>query len=422
MHSAEPLDRRSVNDPSQPAPAAGAWRAEVASRVNSYRARRKSEPGGQDCLALSFDSATDSATGPAAEAPAPDLVGPASLASATVKARKLNPAPNAFDTNYYRRLNAQSLNAAAGPANSAAAPWEPEAGYEAESGAGAIAAGIAWDDIAADNVPCRQEMSPETAEPDDLEFQTVDYGDAGPGRRGIPDAQPETLFEAVSAPPGAAPVAAPALPAQGNLIVFPRPLLEPPLVPQPSRDELAEPVNHRPRILEVPEDIMPAMQGSLFPEIRLDADEPEANAVREPEIEVPLQVAPVGARLMAGLTDGAVVLAAGALFGAIACRALPGVPHAKPFWVALSAVTVLLWAIYQHLFLLYAGRTVGMSLRGIHLRTFDGRVPEWAERRRRARFIVLSLASVALGFLWALVDEDTLCWHDRLSRTFTTFD
>ena len=165
------------------------------------------------------------------------------------------------------------MSAPAVAANSAAMPQEPEAEYEAES-AEAMAAGIAWDDLAADNVPCGQEVSPESTEADDLEFQTVTYADAGPGRCGTADAEPETLFEAASAPPGAAPVA-PALPAQGNLIVFPRPLLEPPLLPQPSRDELAEPVNHRPRILEVPEDIMPAMQGSLFPEIRLDAEEPE---------------------------------------------------------------------------------------------------------------------------------------------------
>lgn len=412
MHSAEPLDRRSVDDPSQPAPAAGAWRAEVASRVNSYRARRKGEAGETDSLALDF--------GPASAAQAPDLgsanLGSANLASAALKARKLNTAPNAFDTNYYRRLNAQAMSAPVVAANSAAMPQEPEAEYEAE----AMAAGIAWDDLAADNVPCGQEVSPESTEADDLEFQTVTYAEAGLDRCGPADAEPETLFEAASASPGAAPV--PALPAQCNLIVFPRPRLEPPLLPQPSRDELAEPVNHRPRILEVPEDLMPAMQGSLFPEIRLDGEEPEGNAVREPEIEVPLQVAPVSARLMAGLTDGVVVLAAGALFGAIACRTLPDVPHTKPFWMALAVVTVLLWGIYQHLFLLYAGRTVGMSMRGIHLSTFDGRVPEWAERRRRARFIVLSFASVALGFLWALVDEDTLCWHDRLSQTFSTFD
>jgi len=90
--------------------------------------------------------------------------------------------------------------------------------------------------------------------------------------------------------------------------------------------------------------------------------------------------------------------------------------------MALGGVTLLLWAVYQHLFLLYAGRTVGMSLRGIHLSTFDGRAPEWAERRRRARFIFISFASVTLGFLWALVDEDTLCWHDRVSQTFPTTD
>jgi uncharacterized RDD family membrane protein YckC len=413
MHSAEPFDRRSVNDPSQPAPAAGAWRAEVASRVNSYRARRKSADGEQDSLALDF--------GPDGEAQAPDL-GSANLASAALKARSLKAAQNAFDTNYYRRLNAQAMSAPAGAANSAAVQQEAEAEYEADSDTEATAADIAWDDIAVDNVPCRQGVSLEATGVDDLKFQTVDYSDAGLDRCGIADAEPGTFFEAASAPPGAAPVAAPVLPLQGNLIVFPRPRLEPPLLPQPSRDELAEPVSRRPRILEVPEDIMPAMQGSLFPEIRLDADEPEVSASRKPEIEVPLQVAPVQARLMAALTDGAVVLAAGALFGAMACRALPEVPHTKPFWMGLAAVTVLLWAVYQHLFLLYAGRTVGMSMRGIHLSTFDGRVPGWAERRRRARFIVLSFASVALGFLWALVDEDTLCWHDRLSQTFSTFD
>jgi uncharacterized RDD family membrane protein YckC len=291
-----------------------------------------------------------------------------------------------------------------------------------------MAARMACDDLAEDNdpaednVPQRQQALPETMEADDLEFQTVSYGDCAPDAPRLADADPATLFEAACVSPVAAPVAAPALPPPGNLIVFPRPLLEPPLVPQPSRDELAEPVNSRPRILEVPEDIMPAMQGSLFPEIRLDADEPEVRASREPEIEVPLRVVPVSARLMAGLTDAAVVMAAEALFGAIACRALPEVPHTKPFWMMLGGLTVLLWAVYQHLFLLYGGRTVGMHMRGIHLSTFDGRVPEWAERRRRARFLCLSLASVSLGFLWALVDEDTLCWHDRLSQTFPTLD
>jgi uncharacterized RDD family membrane protein YckC len=413
MHSAEPFDRRSVNDPSQPSSADAAWRAEVASRVNSYRARRKSE---DDSPALDF--------GPAAEAPRADgsSAASASLGSATLKARKLAAAQNAFDTNYYRRLNAQSLSTTA-PSATALSPTtvganEPEAVHEAERD---TAIAVACDAVTCNAALDETRQHEASVEADDLEFQTVAYADAGPQAQPIPDAESET-FEAASAPPRAAPVAALALPSQGKLIVFPRPRLEPPLLPRPSRDELADPVDHRPRILEVPEDIMPAMQGSLFPEIRLDADEPESCARREPEIEVPLQVAPGPARLMAALTDAAVVIAAGALFGALACRALPEVPHTKPYWMALGGVTVLLWAVYQYLFLLYAGRTVGMSMRGIHLSTFDGRAPEWTERRRRALFTVLSLASVSLGFLWALVDEDTLCWHDRLSQTFPTLD
>jgi uncharacterized RDD family membrane protein YckC len=447
MYSAEPFDRRSVNDPSQPAPADGAWRAEVASRVSSYRARRKSAAGEDNPFALGFGPAAE-AHGPEGASLGPANLGPANpestgsgsadmggrtLAERSLDARNLDasgrtgaarPEPraaahNAFDTRYYRRLNAESMSAMTMGATAAAtapARQEPAAGYEAENRDRMPAA---LEPASLDHEPRPQEAASPAI---DLEFYPGAGSDAGLERDRISDAEAETLFEAEVAPSGAAPVAAPFLPPQGNLIAFPRPLLEPPLLLLPSRDELAEPVHRRPRILEVPEDIMPAVQGSLFPEIRLDADEPEVSASREPEIEVPLPVAPVSARLMAAITDLVVVAAAGALFAAIACRALPEVPRTKPFWMALGGVTLLLWAVYQHLFLLYAGRTVGMSLRGIHLSTFDGRAPEWAERRRRARFIFISFASVTLGFLWALVDEDTLCWHDRVSQTFPTTD
>jgi hypothetical protein len=32
----------------------------------------------------------------------------------------------------------------------------------------------------------------------------------------------------------------------------------------------------------------------------------------------------------------------------------------------------------------------------------------------------LSLAAGGLGLLWALVDEETLTWHDHISKTFPT--
>jgi uncharacterized RDD family membrane protein YckC len=231
---------------------------------------------------------------------------------------------------------------------------------------------------------------------------------------------PAQAIEAEAAQPAAQLASQPE--PETNLIVFPRAVIEPMLLPRPNYDELAEPVQHRPRILEVPEEIMPAVQGSLFPEIRLEPSEAELREHDEPEIEVPLPVAPLGARLMASAVDVASVAVAEAIFAAMAYLALPELPHNKAFWMMTGAVLPLLWALYQHLFLLYGGRTPGMAMRGIRLSSFDGRTPAWSERMSRARFVCISLAAVGLGFVWAAVDPDELCWHDRLSQTFPTLE
>ena len=34
--------------------------------------------------------------------------------------------------------------------------------------------------------------------------------------------------------------------------------------------------------------------------------------------------------------------------------------------------------------------------------------------------MILSAVSLGLGFAWAFFDEDTLCWHDRMTRTYST--
>jgi len=391
MHSAEPDDSSFLNDTDKSAADQEAWRALVSSRVNRYRALRKSK--GNSLPALDF--------GPDSESALPQQP---SHSESSPRAPR-----NAFDTNYYRRMNAESLTAgtysqgssALMSATAAAAAREPEAEPELESteSAGEM-----------HGAACEQPLP-------DLELRPEVSGDPDLDRYCISEPVPEPPMEVeekFTPQPEPAPVP------QGNLIVFYRPLIEPPLVPQPSRDELAEPMHNRPRILEVPEDIMPAVQGSLFPEIRLDSEESESSAPREPEIEVPFSVAHVSDRLMAALLDIGVVGAAAALFAGIAWFALPGVPHTKPFFMVLGAVGLLLWAVYQHLFLLYAGRTLGMSLRGIRLSTFDGHTPQWKQRGSRARFMFISMASVMLGFLWAMVDEDMLCWHDRISRTFPT--
>jgi uncharacterized RDD family membrane protein YckC len=411
MHSAEPFDPLPENDPSRPALEDASWRAEVALRVNSYRARRKHKNVG-DSPQLDFGPAADS-PGSGSQSSTAFHPGAESCAAPRRGAKRgeeprssVHPSRNAIDTNYYRRLNAESMGQVAALIMDATVV-ETSPAQELEAACGA--------EYEAELCGTLSEKPRDDAgnEPViDLELRPTVAGDSFLDRYCISEAEP-----VMPAAPPSAPLPAPA---QGNLIVFRRSLLEPPMVPQPSRDELAEPMNRQPRILEVPEDIMPAVQGSLFPEIQLDADEPESCTPREPEIEVPLRVAPVSERLMASLTDLGVVIAAGALLAAMACRALPEIPHTRPFWMMLGAATMLLWTVYQHLFLLYAGRTPGMSMRSIRLRTFDGRVPEWKQRHRRARFIFVSFAAVALGFLWALVDEDALCWHDRISQTFPT--
>jgi uncharacterized RDD family membrane protein YckC len=430
-----------------------AWRAEVANRVSNYRARQ--QQSGELFPGQDFSSPPEP-TRPVAEAPAasegavhgnhlrksdsqindvrindlrindtkphedaPPKNDPARKAeavrqarSARVAARRTRP----FDTDYYRRQNAAVLNAPA-----------------VSMGSNALFAAIAPEANVAE-APEADVMVESSPEESGRDFFDLPGGSAATGElpelRLRPESKDDSALEKLriteaEAAPEVLPVApAPVQPeavAPDNLIVFHRPLIEPPLMPRPSEDELAEPVNRRPRILEVPEDMMPTVQGSLFAEIHLDPIEVEAPSPRA-EIEVPLPVAEIGDRLLAGLTDVGIVLAGGVLFSAGAWMALPDVPHTKPFFLGLAVVTVALWVVYQHLFLMGAGQTPGMKLRGLRLSTFDGRAPEWSQRSSRAHFACISMASATLGFLWAYVDQDMLCWHDHVSRTFPTVE
>ena len=432
MHMPEPLDRSVLHSTlSNPAQGSEPWRAELASRVSSYRAR-KNRTVEQETLALNFE-----ATGlelPAEESPAAIAGAEAAAVHEDVSPQEApsQPEHSTVDTNYYRRLNArasqqsaQELSAKQRPQGTEGAPHLPQSAE-----VGLLAGDLTRQDLFRQDEETEGRADLETARelPVDFQLHAPASGDAGLDHYRI---HGEESMDCATSPLSSVPLNSVSLDtapgasraassAQGSLLAFPRPLLEPPLLALPSRDELADPVHHRPRILEVPEDIMPAVQGSLFPEIRLDLEEPEICARREPAIEIPLPVAPLSMRMKAALADLAVVAGGGGLFAAVLDHTLPELPQGKPFWVALAVVTILLWAVYQHLFLLYAGRTVGMRITGIRLSTFDGRPPRWSERRRRARFILISFASVALGFLWALVDEDTLCWHDRVSHTFPT--
>jgi uncharacterized RDD family membrane protein YckC len=197
---------------------------------------------------------------------------------------------------------------------------------------------------------------------------------------------------------------------ESNLIQFPRqPLL--PVMP-PSSEELAEPILDRPRILEVPEEVdaeAPLSDISVAPELEQ----------RPPmEFELPLLVASMSRRLLAGMIDAVVVMAGAALFAVIALKLGVPVPRDKAGLLLAMTVPGLLWAVYEYIFLVYAATTLGIQVARLQLITFDGERPRRRSRRGRALAMVMSTLSLGLGLAWALLDEDTLCWHDRITRTY----
>ncbi len=74
---------------------------------------------------------------------------------------------------------------------------------------------------------------------------------------------------------------------------------------------------------------------------------------------------------------------------------------------------------YGLIWTLAGADTAGMRWTGLRLTTFEGFPPE--RKHRVMRFVggCLSLCTI-VGRLWSLADEESLTWHDHISRTFPT--
>jgi len=80
----------------------------------------------------------------------------------------------------------------------------------------------------------------------------------------------------------------------------------------------------------------------------------------------------------------------------------------------------LFYCLYFSLFTTFAGATPGMMLRGLTIVRLDGSLPDTRQLVWRSFGYVLSSATLFLGFLWALWDEDRFTWQDRISQTYIT--
>jgi uncharacterized RDD family membrane protein YckC len=92
----------------------------------------------------------------------------------------------------------------------------------------------------------------------------------------------------------------------------------------------------------------------------------------------------------------------------------------RMFWTGLGG-TLALVAVFYGLVWAIAGReTFGMAFTDLRLITFDGFPLDGRNRALRFASSWLSFCSGGLGLIWAAVDEESLTWHDHISKTFPT--
>jgi hypothetical protein len=85
-----------------------------------------------------------------------------------------------------------------------------------------------------------------------------------------------------------------------------------------------------------------------------------------------------------------------------------------------GATFALFYAQYFALFTVFGGSTPGMMLRGLRVVSFDGGIPTSRQMAWRSFGYLISAGTCFLGFIWALWDEEQLCWQDRISQTHLT--
>jgi uncharacterized RDD family membrane protein YckC len=131
-------------------------------------------------------------------------------------------------------------------------------------------------------------------------------------------------------------------------------------------------------------------------------------------------VATLAARRWSGVID--------ALFLGLTCAGFVGLFRSLGGQITLEktdaivylAVAYLFYALYFFLFTVMAGATPGMQFRGLTVVRLDGSLPDTRQLLWRNFGYLLSGATLMLGFVWAIWDEDHFTWQDRMSQTYIT--
>jgi uncharacterized RDD family membrane protein YckC len=169
-----------------------------------------------------------------------------------------------------------------------------------------------------------------------------------------------------------------------------------------------------PRILEAPEVVppAPALGGITIDPAQLPAMD------KRPGIDIPLQSAPLARRIFSAAVDDVIITGACALFGFIFWKMTAIHPPRFQIVGLTAGLSGLFWAVYQYLLVVYSGTTPGLRLARLELARFDGNPASRRLRRWRVLTSFLSAVSLGMGYAWVFLDEDALCWHDRITHTY----
>ena len=131
-----------------------------------------------------------------------------------------------------------------------------------------------------------------------------------------------------------------------------------------------------------------------------------------------LELAPLQFRLIANLVDTALIIGMVTALAATVAGTLSHLPGIRVSELAAMGAVLLVGVVYHWASFSLLGVTPGMKFAGIAPCTFEGEHPTRAQLHRRLGAMLLSLLPLGLGAVWAVFDEDHLCWHNRLSRTY----
>ncbi|MGH9672172.1 MAG: RDD family protein [Bryobacteraceae bacterium] len=131
-------------------------------------------------------------------------------------------------------------------------------------------------------------------------------------------------------------------------------------------------------------------------------------------------VAVVSHRVTAAALDLSMVLIA-VVFFLILLQFLPGpIRLDRQAMIVYLALSSLVLVFYKLLWCLADADPPGMRWTNLQLMNFDGRPPNRNERLLRLGAGCLSVMPAGVGILWVLVDEESLSWHDHISKTFAS--